>query len=75
MSMRKPRRWIENFRQVLRTDRSHLHAIQEMGFEEYAKLELVELTDKELGRLLADAVHITGYIKVPALPKTEPYWQ
>jgi hypothetical protein len=73
MNIRKPRRWIENFRLSLRADRNHKCALEELGFEEYVTTGLVELSDAELEQLLRDPMIQYGLIKPPKLAPLPPY--
>lgn len=71
---RKPRRWIENLKTALRQDLNHKCALEDLGFEEYVKTGLVELSDAEVGELLHDdplfAYHL---IRPPKLAPLPPY--
>lgn len=71
---RKPRRWIENFRQALGSDLSHKCALEELGFEEYVKTGLVAVSDAEVGVFLrGDSLFAYRLVKPPKLAPIPPY--
>lgn len=76
MSVRthKPRRWVENFKLALRSDLNHKCALEDVGFEEYVKMNLFELSDAEVGALLhGDPLFAYGRIRPPKLTPLLPY--
>jgi hypothetical protein len=70
---RKPRRWIEHFRVELRSGQAHGVLLKRLGFAEYCEMGAVELTDEQARDFGRDARYQQGLMRVPKLPRIEPY--
>jgi hypothetical protein len=73
MKLRKPRRWIQHFKVDLRADRHHRLAIRTLGFEEYCKIGLINVSDDALEELFHEEGVVWGLVRPPQLPPIPPY--